>query len=62
MFHHDSQSLVFEVVNGKQGGNYPVCTTYEQVYHSLKNGYIPVMGPGCLQATCDASGYGLSCT
>lgn len=51
LLHDDAKGLVFEVVNGKQGGNYPVCSTYEQIYHSLKNGYIPVTGPGCLQVS-----------
>eukprot|EP00802_Teleaulax_amphioxeia_P023716 Tamp_24339.p1 GENE.Tamp_24339~~Tamp_24339.p1 ORF type:complete len:316 (+),score=25.02 Tamp_24339:49-948(+) len=51
LLHDDAKRLVFEVVNGKQGGNYPVCRTYEQIFHSLKNGYIPVSGPGCLQTS-----------
>jgi len=31
LIHNDSKNLVFEVVSGMQGGNYPVCKTYEQV-------------------------------
>ena len=35
---YPSQGLVFEVVSGKQGGNYPVCSSYDSVFQSLKHG------------------------
>mmetsp|Transcript_33913 Transcript_33913/g.52845 ORF Transcript_33913/g.52845 Transcript_33913/m.52845 type:complete len:287 (-) Transcript_33913:53-913(-) len=47
----NAKGLVFEIVSGKQGGNYPVCTNYEQIFHTLKNGYLPVTTPSCMQQT-----------
>jgi hypothetical protein len=48
---HTSRCCTRSKKNISFAGNYPVCRTYEQIFHSLKNGYIPVSGPGCLQTS-----------
>eukprot|EP00288_Rhodomonas_lens_P019566 CAMPEP_0177691706 /NCGR_PEP_ID=MMETSP0484_2-20121128/1455_1 /TAXON_ID=354590 /ORGANISM="Rhodomonas lens, Strain RHODO" /LENGTH=296 /DNA_ID=CAMNT_0019202359 /DNA_START=324 /DNA_END=1214 /DNA_ORIENTATION=+ len=53
----DAKRLVFEVVAGQQGGNYPVCANWEHVFSSLKNGHLPVASTSCLQA--GAGGLGI---
>eukprot|EP00282_Hemiselmis_andersenii_P046198 CAMPEP_0172092814 /NCGR_PEP_ID=MMETSP1043-20130122/25638_1 /TAXON_ID=464988 /ORGANISM="Hemiselmis andersenii, Strain CCMP441" /LENGTH=260 /DNA_ID=CAMNT_0012755551 /DNA_START=385 /DNA_END=1164 /DNA_ORIENTATION=+ len=49
VFNQDAKGLVFEVVSGKQGGNYPTCSNFEQVFTSLRHGHLPVTSTSCLQ-------------
>ncbi|EKX41730.1 hypothetical protein GUITHDRAFT_112146 [Guillardia theta CCMP2712] len=36
IFRPDAHNLTLEVVNGKQGGNYPVCNSYDQLLHVMQ--------------------------
>mmetsp|Transcript_37446 Transcript_37446/g.90417 ORF Transcript_37446/g.90417 Transcript_37446/m.90417 type:complete len:307 (+) Transcript_37446:433-1353(+) len=61
VFNQDAKGLVFEVVSGKQGGNYPTCSNFEQVFTSLRHGHLPVTSTSCLQGGLGAVGITALC-
>jgi hypothetical protein len=55
------QGLIFECVAGKQGGNYPTCSNYEQVFSSLRHGHLPITSTNCMQGSLVIGGMAALC-
>mmetsp|Transcript_28608 Transcript_28608/g.55803 ORF Transcript_28608/g.55803 Transcript_28608/m.55803 type:complete len:301 (+) Transcript_28608:101-1003(+) len=61
VFSPDSRGLIFECVSGKQGGNYPTCSNFEQVFTSLRHGHLPVSSTSCMQGGLGVGGLTALC-